>query len=99
MSSFFELFSPSMRFQREQKDLDKMLVVKTPTMGKGPVQIDLDKGTITVRKPASEITDTPHEVAPGEASRNNPEHVSNDSPGDSDRDNSDQDTAEISTTP
>ena len=50
--SFFELFQPGLRFLREEKDRQKMLVAE-PKYGRGggPLGIDLDSGTATFTMP------------------------------------------------
>jgi hypothetical protein len=53
MSDFFQLFQPGLRHQQEQRDLDKILVVEEDAGGTGPKPLDLDSGTVTLRRPAS----------------------------------------------
>lgn len=48
MTGFFEIFNPGQRHWREQRDFDKVAVVPTRKGGKGPLQIDLDDGTVVV---------------------------------------------------
>lgn len=48
MTGFFELFNPGLRHAREQKDFDKVSVIPTKHGGRGPLQIDLDKGTVVL---------------------------------------------------
>lgn len=62
MPEFFEIFAPGQRFWREQQDLDNTLVVEQSKGGKGPLQLDLDAGTVTIRVPT--VVNNPHERAP-----------------------------------
>lgn len=48
MTSFFEAFDPGTRHAREQKDLDKVLVVQAKRGGTGPQPLDLDSGRIVL---------------------------------------------------
>ena len=48
MTGFFEIFNPGQRYWREQQDYDKIAVVPTKKGGRGPLQIDLDGGTVVV---------------------------------------------------
>jgi len=52
--SFFEIFDPGMRYLREEKDRQKMLVVR-PKHGGGapPLGIDLDAGTAVIELPSA----------------------------------------------
>ncbi|CAL8976911.1 hypothetical protein PROP_02058 [Propionicimonas sp. T2.31MG-18] len=52
MSDFFELFNPGLRHTREQKDLEKMLVVEADKGGTGPQPLDLDSGQVVLRMPS-----------------------------------------------
>lgn len=51
MSDFIEIFSPGMRHVREQRDLDKILVVEQKKGGAGPQPLDLDAGQVQVQLP------------------------------------------------
>ena len=51
MTEFFEIFNPGARHQREQKDLEKVLVVENKKGGTGPRPLDLDSGKELLRKP------------------------------------------------
>jgi hypothetical protein len=42
--SFFELFQPSLKYLREEKDRQKILVAKPSHGGGAPLGIDLDAG-------------------------------------------------------
>lgn len=55
MSNIFEIFDPGLRHWKRQQELEKTLIVPGALGGKGPVQVDLDKGTIVVRRQASTI--------------------------------------------
>ena len=49
--TFFELFQPGLKYLREEKERQKMLVSKPTHGGGAPLGIDLDAGTakITIR--------------------------------------------------
>jgi hypothetical protein len=49
--SFFEIFQPELKYLREEKDRQKMLIAKPSHGGGAPLGIDLDAGTakITIR--------------------------------------------------
>jgi hypothetical protein len=53
--TFFELFQPGLKYLREEKERQKMLVSKPTHGGGAPLGIDLDAGTakITIRPKAS----------------------------------------------
>ena len=53
--TFFELFQPGLKYLREEKARQKMLVSKPTHGGGAPLGIDLDAGTakITIRPKAS----------------------------------------------
>lgn len=57
MSDFFQLFQPGLRHQQEQRDLDKILVVEEDAGGTGPKPLDLDSGTVTLRRPGTAAAD------------------------------------------
>lgn len=59
-NNIFEMFNPGDRHWREQKDLDKVHVFTTKKGGRGPMQVDLEDGTIVV--PVGEPD--PHEAKP-----------------------------------
>lgn len=59
MTGFFEIFEPGMRHQREQKDLEKILIVEADKGGSGPIPLDLDSGSVTLRVPPRPGPDTP----------------------------------------
>ncbi len=52
--SFFEIFNPGERFQREQKDLEKSLVLTDAQGGDGPKPLDLDSGSVVLRVPGGQ---------------------------------------------
>lgn len=58
MTEFFEAFNPAARHLREQKDLQKVLVVEQKRGGSGPRPLDLDSGRITLVKPGESV---PHD--------------------------------------
>jgi len=49
MSDFFEIFNPGLRHTREQKDLEKILVMEADKGGSGPRALDLDSGAVVLR--------------------------------------------------
>ncbi len=51
MTDFFEIFQPGFRHQREQQDLDKILVVEGKLGGTGPRPLDLESGAVTIVMP------------------------------------------------
>jgi hypothetical protein len=53
--TFFELFQPGLKYLREEKERQKMLVSKPTHGGGAPLGIDLDAGTakITIRPKAN----------------------------------------------
>lgn len=51
--SFFELFQPGLRYLREEKDRQKILVAKPSHGGAAPLGIDLDAGTAKITIPRS----------------------------------------------
>jgi uncharacterized protein DUF6191 len=57
--TFFELFQPGLKYLREEKARQKMLVSKPTRGGGAPLGIDLDAGTakITIRPKASTLRD------------------------------------------
>jgi hypothetical protein len=59
--SFGEIFNPGLRYLREEKDRQKMLVSKPTHGGGAPLGIDLEAGIakITVRRPAPEPEQEP----------------------------------------
>jgi uncharacterized protein DUF6191 len=52
MSDFFALFNPGVRHTREQRDLEKILVVDQKKGGAGPKPLDLESGTVELWMPA-----------------------------------------------
>ncbi len=57
MTDFFEIFNPGARHQREQKDLEKILIVEADKGGTGPQPLDLDSGSVTLRVPTRPTPD------------------------------------------
>ncbi|GAA1390954.1 GNAT family N-acetyltransferase [Luteococcus peritonei] len=57
MSEFFEAFNPAGRHAREQKDLDKVLVVQMKRGGTGPRPLDLDSGRIVLVRPGEAVAE------------------------------------------
>ena len=50
--SFFEIFDPGMKYLREERDRQKMLVVRPKHGGGAPLGIDLDAGTAVIVIPS-----------------------------------------------
>ncbi|HYP45767.1 MAG TPA: DUF6191 domain-containing protein [Propionibacteriaceae bacterium] len=50
--SFFEIFEPGARHQREQRDRQNTLVTPTPSGAAGPLGIDLESGKAAFSMPA-----------------------------------------------
>lgn len=63
--SFFELFQPGLRYLREEKDRQRMLVAE-PKFGKkgGPLGIDLEGGKATFTMPPKADQGLPDSVEP-----------------------------------
>lgn len=59
MTNFFEIFNPGARHQREQKDLEKILIVEADKGGSGPQPLDLDSGSVTLRIPPRPLPKPP----------------------------------------
>lgn len=54
-NNIFEIFNPGDRHWRENKDFEKVHVFTTRRGGRGPMQVDLDDGTIVLPdRPADE---------------------------------------------
>mgnify|MGYP001231029479 CR=1 FL=1 len=51
MTGFFEIFEPGLRHTREQKDLEKILIVEADKGGTGPEPLDLDSGSVVLHVP------------------------------------------------
>lgn len=50
--SFFEIFQPGARHQREERDRQNTLISETPAGAAGPLGIDLESGKATFSMPA-----------------------------------------------
>lgn len=48
MTEFTEIFNPGARFQRQQQDLEKSLIVEAEYGGDGPKPLDLDSGAVQI---------------------------------------------------
>jgi len=59
--SFFEIFDPGMKYLREERDRQKMLVVRPKHGGGAPLGIDLDAGTAVIVIPSPQ---TPADPSP-----------------------------------
>jgi hypothetical protein len=49
--SFFEIFEPGLKYVREEKERQKILVAKPSHGGEAPLGIDLDAGTAKIALP------------------------------------------------
>ena len=71
--TFFELFQPGLKYLREEKERQKMLVSKPTHGGGAPLGIDLDAGTakITIRpKTSPDLPESPETLeAPPDGDR------------------------------
>jgi hypothetical protein len=65
--TFFELFQPGLKYLREEKERQKMLVSKPTHGGGAPLGIDLDAGTakITIRPKANPDLHAPDGLSDG----------------------------------
>jgi hypothetical protein len=73
--TFFELFQPGLKYLREEKERQKMLVSKPTHGGGAPLGIDLDAGTakITIRpKTSPELPETPEAPPDGDSVKQRP---------------------------
>lgn len=59
MSDFFQIFQPGFRHQQEQRDLEKVLIVEEDAGGSGPKPLDLDSGSVTLRRLTTSAVDDP----------------------------------------
>jgi hypothetical protein len=78
--TFFELFQPGLKYLREEKARQKMLVSKPTHGGGAPLGIDLDAGTakITIRpKNSPDLHETP--IGPSDGGQIGPDAPSADS--------------------
>lgn len=62
--TFIEIFEPGMRHWREQKELEKVLVVDSKKGGRGRLPDDLDSGSITIEAPTTGEVGWPGGVQP-----------------------------------
>jgi Family of unknown function (DUF6191) len=53
--SFLEIFHPGLKHLREERDRQKMLVVRPSHGGGAPMGIDLDAGTATIAVTPSQL--------------------------------------------
>ena len=68
--SVFEFFQPGLRFLREEKDRQRMLVVRPSVGGRGPLGIDLDSGEASFSMPTK--PDAPADEAPPDSADETP---------------------------
>jgi Family of unknown function (DUF6191) len=59
LMSFFELFQPGLKYLREEKDRQKILVAQPSHGGGAPLGIDLDAGTAKITIAPRSRTVTP----------------------------------------
>ena len=59
MTGFFEVFNPGYRHTREQRDLEKILVVEQKKGGAGPKPLDLESGRAELWMPARPAASAP----------------------------------------
>ncbi len=69
MTDFFEIFQPGFRHQREQQDLDKILVVEGKLGGTGPRPLDLESGAVTIVMPRRAPQAAPEETTSPDGTR------------------------------
>lgn len=51
MTGFIEIFEPSTRHLREQRDLEKILIIEQDKGGSGPKPLDIDSGSVEIVMP------------------------------------------------
>ena len=51
MSDFMSIFQPGLEYVRQQRDLDKILVVEADKGAPGPTPLDLESGAVTITLP------------------------------------------------
>jgi len=80
--SFFEIFQPGLKYLREEKDRQKMLVSKPTHGGGAPLGIDLDGGTakISIARPAAAPKEEPADPPPEPVAPNPPTDEGQDPP-------------------
>ncbi len=61
--SFLEIFQPGLKHLNEEKDRQRMLVIRPSHGGGPPLGIDLEAGTasIVIRRPAAHVEDAADE--------------------------------------
>ena len=69
MSSFFELFEPGLRYLREQRDLEKVLVVDPAKGADGLGAHDLESGVIVLKRPLGSAVNPADATMPSRATR------------------------------
>ena len=67
--SFFEIFSPGLRHQREERDRLKTLIARPNHGAGGPLGIDLDRGKATIPMPVRPAVDQAEAADGGLADR------------------------------
>jgi len=68
VSDFFELFNPGLRHTREQRDLEKILVVDNKKGGWGPKPLDLESGRVVLYMPGRAVEPATRAASPVSAS-------------------------------
>lgn len=66
MTEFIELFAPGMRHAREQRDLDKVLIVEQKKGGAGPEPLDLESGAVNIVLRSQAPNPSKPETQPGD---------------------------------
>ena len=51
MSDFMSIFQPGLEYVRQQRDLDKILVVEEDQGAPGPEPLDLESGSVEITLP------------------------------------------------
>jgi hypothetical protein len=51
MSDFMSIFQPGLEYVRQQRDLDKILVVEEDQGAPGPKPLDLESGSVVLTLP------------------------------------------------
>ena len=54
MSEWMSIFQPGLEYVRQQRDLDKILVVEEDQGALGPKPLDLESGSVVITLPPAE---------------------------------------------
>ncbi|MBB1511934.1 hypothetical protein H5399_04860 [Tessaracoccus sp. MC1627] len=63
MSDFMSIFQPGLEYVRQQRDLDKILIVEADKGAPGPKPLDLESGSVTITLPPETVP--PPSLSPG----------------------------------